>query len=406
MSLRTFIKLCAQALRFTIKRPIQRFNVQNRSKKYLGPDAELFMPAPRAIGRMYLNQGKPIQYPHLEAGKGFKSVRARRLEAIEKKNDSGGGGGEPMQSIVPPITPPIVDPNVFMPRSFSRTEKDDSLVREAANKLEVTKKVIRLEINEGRDRKMVEIEEGEKEIGNTDGEIVAQEGSRPLPKCTNLDLADPADIWIAKKTPPGRINLDMLQEMMINKLADDQYWTPKVVADRYQIKEEYAESLLKYLKQIRVIVSPRVARALDYTGLNNPAYQATKHIVYHVDKSLRNDIDKQFDNMYLPTDQPGEEIKSLIEPSSIIELEPGNREAKLVGAKPKVKKTPKPLQISPLNRPKTKELDGAPSQYKPAIQLMDSIELSKEQEKNQMKLLDDENRRKAGNLSNLSNHKT
>lgn len=201
------------------------------------------------------------------------------------------------------------------------TARDEKLIT-GASKLEVTKQITITEPN--CDTK--------------------QKQHRPLPTSTNLPLQDPTAIWVAKKIPPGRLDLNKLQELMLNKLADDEFWSPKVIADKYKIKEEYAASLTKYLKQIRIRVSPRMARALDTVGLHDEYYQAAKHIVYHVDNSLRNEFDRQFDEMYLPNEQLDPEVKEVLEPfSKQLISKPGETSKKLV-------KRPEPLRISALNQ--------------------------------------------------------
>lgn len=212
-------------------------------------------------------------------------------------------------------------------KSFSETINDDRLVIEASNSLPVIKTVIKNELSSP--------------------DLVKQEKpARPLPKSSSLQLSDPAVIWHVDKVPPGRLDLNKLQELMINKLADDDYWTPHKIAEVYNIKEEYAENITKYFKQIRIIISPGLAKNLDYVARNDPVYQATKHIVYHVDKSLRSEHDKQFDATFLPTDNPDPEIKELLEASALQRRQqPDLRLTQLV-------KRPKPLKIGSVNEPK------------------------------------------------------
>jgi Fe-S cluster biosynthesis and repair protein YggX len=292
----TFFKLVGKALRMAVNRPIQRFNIFNRAKKYLGPDAEYFMPAPRAIGA--LSQAKPSQYPHLEGKSSFKSIKQKRLNAIAERNqklltneaNNNQNLSESNENLVQETT-----------KSFSETKNDDKLVINVSNKLPVIKTVTRLETS------------------STPPEQLAEQDKphRPLPKSTNLQLSDPAVIWCVDKVPPGRLDLSKFQELMINRLADENYWTPKQIAETYNIKEEYAEGLIKYYKQIRIIISPRIAQNLDYVARNDPAYQATKHIIYHVDKSLRSDFDKQCDATFLPTDKLDPEIRALLDAGAV-----------------------------------------------------------------------------------------
>lgn len=293
MSLSTFIKLVGKAFRYSVNRPIQRFNVYNRAKKYLGPDAKFFKPAPRAIGPMS-QTSSPIQYPHL--------------------TDGGKHLGESSR-----------EPVACLPKSFSESEQDDSLVKEATPKLDVKKTVVM--------------------IGNKDGSPDEVTTTRSMPKLTNLGRRDPADIWDIDKTPPGRLSLHMFQEMMLNRLGEGEEFTPQKIAERYKIREEYAESLIKYVKQVRIVVSPRMGKLLDYVGKDNPAYQSTKHLVYHVDKSLRNDVDKAYDKMYLPTDELDPEIRELIDSGGIVPTQQFGEVAKVQ----RLIKRPAPLRLNPVN---------------------------------------------------------
>lgn len=278
MSLSTFLKLVNKAFKFAVMRPIQRFNIYNRARNYLGPDAKYFRPAPRAIGSSMV-----------------------QTEAL-----------------------------VSSPKSFSATEEDDILIKQTSNKIEVKKLLV-----------SPPAIGGDNKVGPL----------RPLPKLTKLDRRDPADIWNVDKTPPGRLSLHMLQELMLNKLGDDKHWTPKMLAERYKIREEYAESLVKYLKQVRIVVSPRTAMFLDYVGRENPTYQAAKHIVYHVDKSLRNDVDKMYDKMYLPTDQIDKEIREMVtQDDGLVPTQQFDEIAKVR----RLVKRPAPLRLSPVNAPEQK----------------------------------------------------
>lgn len=298
MSLSTFIKLVGKAFRFTVNRPIQRFNVYNRAKKYLGPDAKYFKPAPRAIGPMSQNT-KPLQYPHLTGG-------SRPSEKI----DSG-----QLRSLPKP--------------SFSETEEDDSVVTENTPKLDVKKTTT---------------------VVNNNENALTSEGAqkRSLPTLTNLDRRDPADIWITDKVPPGRLSLNMFQEMMLNKIGEGDALTPKIIAERYKIREEYAESLVKYLKQIRIVVSPRMAMYIDYVGRTNEEYQATKHLIYYVDKSLRDKNDKLYDKMYLPSDEIDPKIRELLDrDDEIAPVQQFNEVARVQ----RLVKRPEPLRVGPINKP-------------------------------------------------------
>lgn len=250
--------------KFTIARPLQRFNIENRMLKYLGPDSKYFKPSPRAGDKYYQQLEKP------QLG-------------------------------------------------------DDKFVIAASNKLEVTKTVVKVDSDQ---------------IPST----------RPLPTSTRLQLQDIRSIWVADKIPPGRLSLDMLQEIMLNKLADENYWTPDRVAERYQIKSEYAENLLNHLKQIRIVISPHMKKLLDYTAKDDPVYQQAKHLVYIVDKDLRNDIDKQYDKMFLPEDELNEEVRSLIEPA------PSHKQLdSAMSAYSRLVKKVEPLRLEPLNKPEPKE---------------------------------------------------
>lgn len=324
MSLNTFIKLVGKAFRFTVNRPMQRFNIYNRSKKYLGPDAKKFMPAPRAIGALSQNNWKPSQYPHLESG--YKSIKQKRLDAVNRQ-----------KQLELPLESTSESGNV--PKSYSENKLDDHLIIDASNKLEVTKTVIKIEPPDKQVQQLPESDTGDN--------IKLQ---RPLPKSTNLQLSDLASIWAVEKVPRGRLDLNMLQEIMINKLGDDAYWTPKMIAEKYNIKESYAESLFKYLKQIRIVVSPRMSKALDYVGRNDPSYQAAKHLIYFVDKRLRTNLDKKYDSMYSPGEQLDEEVRELIDsPNEIAKATGSNLERQKRIARPA------PLRIAPINQPVHKE---------------------------------------------------
>lgn len=293
MSLSTFIKLLNKAIKFAIARPIQRYNIENRSKKYLGPDAKNFMPAPRAIGAMS-QIDKPVQYPHLQSG--FKSMRQKRLEASKSMGTS----------MVPSETEKI---NSILTKSFSETELDDDLVIKAASRLAVNKSV---KIIEDKSEYAALLKDSSESDMTALGE---PKKGRPLPTSVNLPLQDPASIWEIKKTPPGRLNLNMLQELMIHKLSDGEYWTSQRLAEHYNIREDYAEKLTKYVKQIRMIIPPTVAKNLDYLNRDNEAYKATKDIIYYVDNSLRTEYDRKYDDTFDPeNDQLDESVKKVLAP--------------------------------------------------------------------------------------------
>lgn len=270
------IRILRKMVGYTLVRPVLRFNVNNRAKKYLGPEAPKFMPAPRAIGPMSQAK-KPVVYPHLAHGENFKSVQTKRLQAMDKYN--------------------LVEST---PQQSIEVEKDRFII-DTSKRLEVNKIV-----HEENIPMSIQVK------SKDDNTKVSTH--RPLPKLTSLQLSDPASIWVVNKTPPGRLNLDQLQEIMINKLADnDNYWTPERIASRYKIKEKYAESLCNYLKHITIHISPKLANLMDYTSRDDPLFQATKHIIYVVRSDLRSDEDKKYDKMYLPTDQPPTEtVKELI----------------------------------------------------------------------------------------------
>lgn len=328
MSLKGFIKLAGKAIRFTLYRPIQRFNVSNRAKKYLGPDAKAFMPAPRAIGSLVEQGGKPSQYPHLES-KGFLSVRQRRLQALSRDEDR----------------KQLEDPKSNTTKSLpSKAREENNLVIEAATKLSIIKTVTKLnlrelettlESNRARDEETTALQDPKKQF------------DRPMPKLTQLQIS-PTNIWETEKVPPGRISLNMLQELMLNKLADDEYWTTQVIAERYNIKEEYAEKLIKYLKQIKFVIPPRVAYTLDYIARDDPIYQATKDLIYYVDPALRSERDRMFDATFLPEDDLDENVRRLIGFDSLDKPKP-----KLVMVRPE------PLRIEPMNKQKPAQLEDS-----------------------------------------------
>lgn len=282
-----FFSLCGQAYRFLVMRPLQRFNIENRAKDYLGPEAKHFEPAPR-----------------------FKSVSQGRTRKKELSLQT-----EPTNSSI-------------------QTELEDKYVVSLAKRMEVKKVVL-----------------GSRNESST-------ETHRPLPKSTNLPLNDPASIWIVNKVPPGRLDLNMLQELMLNKLADDKLWTPKALSERYNIKEEYAEQLTKYLKHIRLIVSPRMKKIMDLTGRNNPLYQASKDFVYIVDKRLRNETDRQFDDMFLPDEEWPDEVKAVLDPpGTVIKIDNKSVVAQQIAYQ---SKRPAPLRIKPSNEASSQQNESQP----------------------------------------------
>lgn len=319
MTFSTFFKLVGKAFRFSVNRPLQRFNIYNRSKKYLGPDAKKFMPAPRAIGALSQNDWRGSQYPHLEPG--YKSIKQKRLAALNKPNQLEASKSQPKLS-----------------KSFSETKTDDNLIIEASHKLAVMKTIVRIQPTDNKQQELV---------GSSQNQS-ATRTHRPLPKCTNLQLSDLTSIWAVEKTPKGRINLNMLQELMLNKLADEKYWTPKMVAERYNIKEEYAESLLKYILQIRVVVSPKLAKALDYVARNDTTYQASKDLVYFVDNRLRTEDDKRYDEMFLPGEDLDEEVRAVLDAQhDIVKVDQS------IEARRRRIARPQPLRVAHANKPET-----------------------------------------------------
>lgn len=303
MSLSGLIKLVTKAFKFTISRPIQRFNIENRAKKYLGPDASKFKPAPRAIG----------------------PIAGRSLKQLSK-----------------PSTPPknvglLLSDEIKKP--FSETEDDDKMVINSSNKLQVNKTVTQLNESICQNNKLITANENKK-------------SHRPLPKLTNLQLSDPASIWTVNKTPPGRLNLIQLQEIMIYNMP------AKLASEKFGIKEEYAETLIKSMKQVRVLVSPRLSKLLDYTNRDNKLFQETKNLIYFEDKTLRSDIDKSIDETFLPDDKLDPEIRELLDASkeaaALVDSEKTKPRITFVAdevfRRPKrLAKRPEPLRISPAN---------------------------------------------------------
>lgn len=325
MSLSGFIKNIRKLIGFTLIRPMKRFNVYNRAQKYLGPDAKYFMPAPRAIGPMS-NQGKNlIQYPHLIGGNSFKSVQQRRLEAIERVKLTAG------------------DQEANNSMDVSEAEK---FVVNVSGRLEVTKTLVKEQAtrNLPPSTNLDQIEAASGAVAGTDN----QRSHRPLPTMTSLQLNDPASIWVVEKTPPGRLNLDQLQEIMLNKIDDpDNYWTPENIAEKYKIKAEYAESLCNYLKHVRIHLSPKLAKLLEYTGRNDEIYQASKHLVYIVDNDLRSEQDKQYDDMYLPTDKLDDEVNQVV---GDIRLNDERSVEALRASFNRLERQIEPLRIQPKNK--------------------------------------------------------
>lgn len=336
MSLFTFIKLCGKAFRFVVSRPLQRFNIENRSKKYLGPEAKYFKPAPRAIGSLSLIDGKPPQYPYLEGGGGFKSIKQRRLQAIESKRDQLLESQKNLH--------PIVEL-----KSYSETELDDIFVRSVVHKLNVTKTPVQINATENAGLLTEPLELTGTEDSSDSQKALAKPTTRLMPKCTNLQRQDQLSIWNIDKTPPGRLNLNMLQELMVNKLVDDAYWTPKKISENYNIKEEYAEQLTKYYKQIIVVVSPRMKNLLDYTARNNPVYEATKDVIYQVDKGLRTEDDKKYDDMFLPHEELDEKVKEILDPPET-RIELSEEEEIEKRRRDYIARRPKPLRIGSENQ--------------------------------------------------------
>lgn len=295
-----------KALRFGVARPIQRFNIESRAKKHLGEDAKYFKPAPRAIGP--LTKLGPSQYAHLEGG-GFKSIKQKRLEAIQSRNQRLLESDQSRPQIESSSQKSFRDRVNAIAKSFSETRRDDELIIESLPRLPAIKTSLLMNTRENHTPSL-----GDKDKADETNKQIetAKKTHRPLPKSTNLDLRDPTHIWVTDNVPPGRLDLNNLQEIMLNKLSDTNYWTPEKISERYNIKAEYAEKLTKYLSQVRVVLSPRMAKCLDYTARTDPVYQATKDIIYFVDKSLRTELDKKYDAMYLPTDELDPEIRDLI----------------------------------------------------------------------------------------------
>lgn len=336
MSLSTFLKIVNKAFKFTISRPLQRFNIEDRSVKYLGPDSKKWQPSPRAIGPISgLSLKELPKYPHLTPG--YKSISQKRRDAIESGKSA---EEQPVQAKL---------------KSYSEDKEDDNLVIEALNKIDVIKTVARV----GPTLNPKQIESGYEQqntnIGDeTDGQL--KPSHRPLPKLTDLPRQDLRSIWEVERTPPGRMNLNMLQELMINKLADHVYWTSKAIAERYNIREEYADKLVSSLKQIRIRLSPRMAKNMDYVGRMNPEYMAMKDLIYHVDKSMRTELDKKYDSMYSPKDDLPDDVRQLIDSPGALQL-PSKQG--LTAQREKYER-PAPLRLAPSN---VKD----PSQVKPKI---------------------------------------
>lgn len=342
MSLVTFIKLVKKAVRYATVRPLQRFNVANRSKKYLGPDAKHFKPAPRAIGVMSRLEGKPPQYPHIAEG-GFISVRQRRLQAMQRDT----------------LLPTQSDGGLSVPirKSFSVSEDDDSLIRDNSDRLRVLKTVARI-ATPGKLLDKPPVQPIANSSSNPEPEdqnsSLPAKPSRSLPKLTSLQLDNPLFIWVVDKVPPGRISLSSLQELTLNKMADSEYWTPERLAEKYNVKPEYAGLLTDYVSSMKLLVPPRIKYLLDYIGHADPVYQATKDIVYEVDISLRNESDKRYDAMFLPEEEElDDRVKQVLGPIKRPEIEESDF-VKVISdetgsAEKKLLRKPEPLRISPMN---------------------------------------------------------
>lgn len=332
--IKTVIKLIGKAFRFTLQRPIQRYNVANRAKKYLGPEAKHFMPAPRAIGSLADRGGKPSQYPHLE-GKGFFSLRQRRLESLNRDREQ--------DSLL------VNSTDSRLKELSGGTEKSDyNLIIEASNKLSIIKTVTKLDLDELK-LTLDSNKSPEDEMHTTaldDPNRETNQINRPLPKLTNVQNTDPQHIWSTDKVPPGKISLNMLQELMLNKLADDEYWTGERIAERYNIKEVYAENLTKYLTQIKFVLSPRVAHLLDYIARDDPLYKATKDKIYYVDPHLRTKEDRKYDDTFLDEDDIGDDLRRLIGFKTLDKSPP-----KFIMQKPE------PLRIDPMNKSKQEQVE-------------------------------------------------
>lgn len=339
----TFFKLVRKAFRYATIRPLQRFNVENRSKKYLGPEAKYFKPAPRAIGAMSRLSGKPPQYPHLSEG-GFISLRQKRLQAMQ--NDT--------------LLPSQTDSDLVVPirKSFSKFESDDSLIRGNANRLNVLKSVIRITAPGKLD--IPPSQPSSLSNNELSDETHLTKPSRPLPKLTSLQMDDPTFIWQVDHVPPGRLSLSSFQEMMLNKMADKDYWTPDRLSERYNIKLQYASLLTQYVNPMKVIIPPRIKFALDYVCHKDPVYQATKDIIYEVDTSLRSELDKKYDSMFLPEDELDEKVRQVIGPIKRPQIEKSEHvKVKSVEQSQETARQPEPLRIQPLNTVrKTKRLKG------------------------------------------------
>lgn len=287
MKPRSFSWFVIKAFKYLVQRPLMRFNVANRATKYLGPDAPKFKLAPSAIGPMTQPAGfigKLTNANVISKPQSFKSITSKRSAIglnLTNKSTANPSSNDGHQSI-----------------TYSDSLEDENrLIIEASNKLKVTKKL----------------------------ETVSDQSSvstKPLPKLTSLQLQDPVNIWIVDKVPPGRLDINKLQELMLNILADENYWTIDKIVDSYGIAKEYAESITKNIKQIKIIISPRLYYNLEYVGRNNPTYQATKHLIYNVDASLRTEEDKVYDGLFEPN-HPDPEIQRLINPMKMLD-ERGN----------------------------------------------------------------------------------
>lgn len=286
MPLSRLIGFVGKILRSLTVKPMQRYNVYNRALKYLGPDAKRFFPAPRAIGNP--DGIKSLPYPHLSA-KGRRGLAQKKpaLFGLFNNNKS---------------------------QLLQESQSKNEFVVDASNKLEVTKTVVvnpqPMPTSQSSEpvEELVDIQKGPSSA------LELAKKKRPLPRSTIMQRDDARVIWDCDKAPPGRLTLNDLQELMVNKLADAEHWTPKVLADRYNIKEEYADQLLNSIKQIRIVISPRLSVLMDYVGRDDQVYQATKNTIYIVDNRLRSDTDKIYDKMFLPDEKLAPEVDQLIDP--------------------------------------------------------------------------------------------
>lgn len=118
---------------------------------------------------------------------------------------------------------------------------------------------------------------------------------RPLPVARNLPLEDPLNIWFVHKLPYGRLDLEKLQELLYNRLADGDYWSAKMISEKYKLNIDHAINLTKYVAAHKIICSPKVYNNLELVCLNNKFYQQIKSFAVEVDESLRTESDKRLD---------------------------------------------------------------------------------------------------------------